>query len=100
MAGRDLTQVGLIPPFTFLGIQHNIGVGGHQASDDRSSLLDFWGDARRKEEGKGRENFLLWNMSEIDVFVIVSLPFFLFLSILFFFSHSFLFWSETDEEMN
>jgi len=48
--------VGLAPPFTSLGIQHNIGVGRHVASDGCPPLLDFWGEGGR-ERGKGERIF-------------------------------------------
>jgi len=54
--GGDLTWVGLAPPFTSLGIQHNIGVGRHVASDGCPPLLDFWGEGGR-ERGKGERIF-------------------------------------------
>lgn len=86
MEGGDPTWVGLAPPFTSLGVQSNIEVGGQAASDGCTSagLLG----RRRKEEGKGRENLLWCKISEISVFVVVSLLFFLvfffFFPILFF----------------
>ena len=82
MEGGDPTWVGLAPPFTSLGVQRNIEVGGQAASDGCTSagLL-----GRRRKRGKG-ENLLWCKISEISVFVVVSLLFFLFFffSILFF----------------